>query len=181
MGTSPASSEIQKRVRETIAHCTNAINIKDDILIYGKNDEHDQQLIKVLETLYQHGLTLRKEKCSLGKSEVKWFGNIYSNKGMSPDPEKCTTIKNWPEPTSCAEIKSFLQTVQFNSKFLHGRPGEKSYPELTQPLRMMTKKNSRFIWEQEQKDAVFIQSPCECLAVTLYPPKVYPPPYCLHE
>ena len=42
MGTSPASSEIQKRVTETIKYCENAINIKDDILIHGKDNNHDK-------------------------------------------------------------------------------------------------------------------------------------------
>jgi len=62
MGTSPAWSEIQKGIRETIKQCENAINIKDDILIYGKDSEHDKHLIKVFETLHNNGLTLRKEK-----------------------------------------------------------------------------------------------------------------------
>jgi len=72
----------------------------------------------MFETLHNNGLTLREEKCSLSKPEVKWFRNIYSHKGMSPDPDKCITIKNWPEPTMIAEVKSFLQTAQFNAKFL---------------------------------------------------------------
>ena len=35
MGTSPASSEIQKRIREIICKCENAIHIKDDIKVYA--------------------------------------------------------------------------------------------------------------------------------------------------
>ena len=53
---------------------------------------------------------------------------------MSPDPEKCKIIQNWPQPTSCAEVKSFLQTVQFNAKFLSGKGTDLSYPKLTEPL-----------------------------------------------
>ena len=59
---------------------------------------------------------------------------------MSPDPEKCAIIKNWPAPSSCKEVKSFLevknflQTIQFNAKFLGAeKAGEKTYPELTGP------------------------------------------------
>ena len=33
-GVSPASGEAQKKIREIIKSCTNAINIKDDICIY---------------------------------------------------------------------------------------------------------------------------------------------------
>jgi len=118
MGTSPASSEIQKKIRQAISECKNAIHIKDDILVYGKGNEHDHHLQEVLKTLGKKGLTLRPDKCKLGKPQVKWFGNVYSKDGMSPDPDKCKIIKEWPEPKSIADVKSFLQTVQFNSKFL---------------------------------------------------------------
>ena len=138
-------------MREAIAKCTKAINIKDDIIIHGKDEEHDRNLEETFKALQSRNLTLRLTKCFLGKPEVKWFGNIYSSKGMSPDPEKCMVIKNWPEPKSCAEVKSFLQTVQFHSKFLQGKPGEMSYPEITKPLRELTKKGSKFKWEKEQK------------------------------
>ena len=85
---------IQKRVRETIKDCINTISIKDDILVHGKDNDHDKNLIKVLKTLSEKGLTLQKEKNSFGQPEVKWFGNIYTEKGMSPDPEKCNIIQN---------------------------------------------------------------------------------------
>ena len=129
MGTSPASSEIQKRIRELLKNCENTINIKDDILVYGKGRDHDTALTTVLKVLNDSGLTVRKEKCALGQPEVKWFSNIYNKDGMSPDPEKYRIIKDWPVPKSSAEVKSFLQTVQFNSKC--GANGERSYPELT--------------------------------------------------
>ena len=152
MGTSPASSEIQKKIREIINKCENAIHIKDDILVHGVGKHHDVCLEKVLLTLKENDITLRPTKCHLGQREVKWFGNIYSKDGMSPDPEKCAIIKNWPAPVSCKEVKSFLQTVQFNAKFLGAeKPGEKTYPELTGPLRALTKKNARFVWGDKEQ------------------------------
>ena len=153
MGTSPASSEVQKRIREIISRCTNAIHIKDDIMVYGKGKDHDLHLRNVLKTLRKYGITARPSKCDLGKSEVKWFGNVYSEQGMSPDPEKCKVIRDWPAPKSKSEVKSFLQTVQFNAKFLGGEAGEASYPELTEPLRILTKKYSRFRWGNQEEEA----------------------------
>ena len=126
MGTSPASSEIQKRIRQMIKGLTNAIHIKDDIMVHGVGKEHDVHLKAVLDALKKHGITLRPDKCHLGQPEVKWFCQIYSKDGMSPDKEKCKIIKEWPAPTSNSEVKSFLQTVQFNAKFMGGEPGRKS-------------------------------------------------------
>ena len=84
-------------------------------------------------------------------SKMVW--SHYSKEGMSTDPEKCRVIKDWPAPKSNAEVKSFLQAVQFNAKFLGGEPGEISYPELTEPLRALTKKYARFRWGNKEDSA----------------------------
>ena len=72
----------------------------------------------MLERFREAGLTLRREKCHLGKPEVRWFGMIFSKEGMSPDPEKTAIIRNWPAPLTVRDVKSFLQTVQFNAAYL---------------------------------------------------------------
>ena len=46
------------------------------------------------------------------------------------------------------EVKSFLQTLQFNSIYLAAEGGEKSYPKLTEPLRKVTRRGARFTWTQ---------------------------------
>ena len=88
MGTSPASSEIQKKIRQMVSKCKNAIHIKDDILVHGHGKAHDNYLEDVLKVLGNNGVTLRLAKCHLGQAKVKWFGNIYSKEGMSPDLDK---------------------------------------------------------------------------------------------
>ena len=151
MGTSPASSEIQKRIRETIKDCPNTVHIKDDIVIHGTRGNHDGFLRNTLRTLQEKGITLRPEKCKLRKSEIKWFGYIFSEAGMSTDPDKCRVLKEWVRPESGKEVKSFLQTVQFNAKFLGGTDDQDSYPALTEPLRNLTKKNATFVWGTAQQ------------------------------
>ena len=64
---------------------------------------------------------------------------IYSKEGMTADPEKVKLIRDWPAPRTVKEVKSFLQTVQFNAIYLAAEEaGEMNYPELTAPLRMLT-------------------------------------------
>ena len=101
-------------------------------MVYGDAETHDQRLRAVLEKFREAGLTLRKEKCQLSQTEVEWFGMIYSEHGMSEDPEKTAVIRNWPAPKTVREVKSFLQTCQFNSVYMAAEePGEMNYPELT--------------------------------------------------
>ena len=61
------------------------------------------------------GLTLRKEKCHLGQREFIWFGMVFSEEGITADPEKA---KVWPSPTTVRDVKSFCQTVQFNLVYM---------------------------------------------------------------
>ena len=69
---------------------------------------------------------------------------------MSPDPEKSVVIWNWPPPKCNAEVKRFLQTVQLNSKFMGGGPGELSHPELTEPLKNRQRRMQDLYGEKER-------------------------------
>ena len=152
MGNSPASSECHRRVRAVLAGLDGVAQIKDDVLVYGKGKQHDERLKATLGRFLEAGLTLRREKCHLGQQEVKWFGNIFSQEGMSPDPDKVKLIKGWPRPTTVSEVKSFLQTVQFNAVYLAAQsPGEMNYPELTEPLRALTRAGRKFTWTKENQ------------------------------
>ena len=67
-------------------------------------EEHDKRLKALLERLQQFNITLRREKCEFGVDRVKWFGYIYSERGMEVA---------WEAPKDKKEVKSFLQTVAF--------------------------------------------------------------------
>ena len=126
--------------------------IKDDLVVHGHGKEHDDRLEKVLQRLQEYGMTLRRGKCQFGVTEVKWFGQVYSKQGMSPDPEKVKLIKEWQAPASKTEVKSFLQTCQFSQPFM--RPAEgRTYSDVTAPLRRLTVKSVRFLWDQKCQDS----------------------------
>ena len=77
-----------------------------------------------------------------------WFGHVFSAAGMSPDPAKIQHIQEWPVPQSKSEVKSFLQTVQFCACYM--KPGKnKTYADVTAPLRKLTNKSVRFAWSKE--------------------------------
>ena len=153
MGTAPASSECHERIRIILEGLEGVTQIKDDLVVHGKGQVHDDRLEKVLKRLMEYGMTLRKEKCQFGvEEEVTWFGMVFSKQSMSPDPEKVEIIKDWPVPEDKAAVKSFLQTCQFSQEFM--RPGSKrSYSDVTLPLRRLTAMNLRFNWTAECQEA----------------------------
>ena len=147
MGNSPASSEAHRRIKMVLEGCEGCVQIKDDVLVYGDGETHDRRLRAVLERFRAAGLTLRKEKCKLAQTQVVWFGMVYTKHGMSEDPEKTAAIRNWPAPKTMRDVKSFLQTCQFNSVYMTAEePGEMNYSELTAPLRDLTKRKTKFVW-----------------------------------
>ena len=152
MGNSPASSEAHRRVRKVIQGCKGVIQIKDDVLVHGVGAAHDQNLEEVLQRFDEAGLTFRREKCQFGVPEVKWFGMIFSEAGMEADPEKTRLIREWPAPKTVKDVKSFLQTVQFNAVYMAAEEGEKNYAELTAPLRALTKQKVKFTWTKEHNE-----------------------------
>ena len=152
MGVSSASSECHERMRKIVEGLEGVQQIKDDIVVHGAGVEHDRRLEKLLKRLQEYNLTLRKRKCQFGVSQVRWFGNIYSEQGMSPDPDKVKMIKAWPRPEDKAGVKSFLQTVQFCQVFM--RPGDgRTYSDVTKPLRCLTAKNVQFKWNKKCEES----------------------------
>ena len=56
-------------------------------------------------------------------------------------------------PKTVKEVKSFLQTVQFNRVYMAAEtPEEMSYSELTAPLRALTKKKTKFSWTADLEE-----------------------------
>lgn len=91
----------------------------DDLLIASKNvEEHLKHMRIVFDRLREYGLVINVVKCQFGESVVKFLGHLISADGISPLPEKVTSISNYPEPKMVCELKRFLATVNFYRRFL---------------------------------------------------------------
>ena len=67
-GTNSASEVFQSIISEQIRDISGAINISDDIIVFGKTrPEHDQALHAVLQHFANSGLTISPEKSELHK------------------------------------------------------------------------------------------------------------------
>lgn len=67
---------------------SNAKNISDDIIVYGKTQqEHDEALGATMKALEQNGLTVNKVKCEFNRNRIAFFGIVFSKEGISADPK----------------------------------------------------------------------------------------------
>ena len=81
----------------------------DDILVYSKNEEeHEQQLRIVLQTLREKQLYAKLNKCDFWLKEVFFLGHIVSVEGIQVDPAKIEAIVNWKPPQNVIEVRSFM-------------------------------------------------------------------------
>ena len=117
-------------------------SIIDDMLVWGSsNEEHDRNLVNVLERSREIGIKWNAEKCVIGATSVSYFGHVLSNKGVQPDPKKIAAIQDMEPPKDKQELEMLLGMVNYLAKFAP------NLAEVTEPLRMLLKKDSEFLWD----------------------------------
>ena len=148
-GISSASEIFQNAIRQCLVGIPGVVNISDDILLHAQTQtEHDERLNTLMHRLQDNGLTLNKDKCEFNKRRIEFFGLIFSEDGVSPDPQKVEALKNATPPQTASEISSLLGMAQYSSRFIP------NLATITQPLRELTRKGVKFQWTQERDTAL---------------------------
>ncbi|KAF8047205.1 hypothetical protein N665_3149s0002 [Sinapis alba] len=116
----------------------------DDILVYSKTKEdHERHLWAVLGRLREHKLFAKLSKSSLWQKSIGFLGHIVSADGVSVDQEKIKCIREWPQPKSATEIRSFLGLAGYYRKFIKG------FSSIAQPMTKLTGKDVKFAWSED--------------------------------
>ena len=160
-GAKMSQDVFQLRMDAILEQCPGVIGIHDDMVIFGVDQEdHDANLINLLNVCQKEGLVLNSKKLELRRERVTFFGAEYSAQGMHPDPKKVQGITEMTAPTDKQQLQSFLGMVNYMGTFI---------PNLshhTEPLRAMLKKDNVFHWEDQQTrsfqlrmDAILEQCP----------------------
>ena len=93
----------------------------DDILVYSRDEqEHEQHLKIVLQTLRKKKLYAKLRKCDFWLKEVSFLAYIMSTEGIRVDPTKIGAVVNWKPPQSVTEVRSFLGLVGYYRRFVKG-------------------------------------------------------------
>ncbi|KAJ9544641.1 LOW QUALITY PROTEIN: hypothetical protein OSB04_024348 [Centaurea solstitialis] len=131
----------------------------DDILIYSQSkEEHEQHLKVVLELLRDQKLYAKFSKCEFWIREVHFLGHVVREEGILVDPAKIEAIAKWEAPKTPTEIRQFLGLAGY-------------YTRIAQPLAMLTQKDKKFDWGQQQEDAFQLLKQKLCNAPVLALPQ----------
>ena len=123
--------------------CPGVISIHDDIVVYGvSNEDHDVNLINLLNVVQVEGLVLNSKKLELKCPRVSFFGAEYSADGMHPCPKKIQGITEMTPPIDKQQLASFIGMVTYMGNFV---------PHLshhTETLQAMLKQDVVFAWDE---------------------------------
>jgi len=146
----PASFQryINNALREHLDNC--ASPYMDDTLIYGSGtqEEHEEDVKRVLDALAAAGLYLDIGKCEFSVKSTRYLGFIVeAGRGIRMDPEKLRAIREWEAPKTIRGVRSFLGFANFYRQFI------RNYSQIASPLTSLTGKGSVFKWGKSEEAA----------------------------
>jgi len=121
----------------------------DDIVVHGATaTRHNERLHSVFRVMAKHHLTLTGKKCVFAAPAIEFVGFRLSADGMYPLHSNTAVIHRVPEPTSAAQVASFLGMTAYYLCFLP------QYSSTTTPLRKQLKQDEPWLWMPACSDAV---------------------------
>lgn len=154
-GISCAPEIFQKIMEQVLSGLDGCLNFSDDIIVFGPTkDIHDSRLKLTLNRLKQNNVTLNREKCVFGADSIKFIGHTLSASGIKPIHDKIEAVHNFREPTTSEEVRSFLGLVNYVNRFIP------NLATISEPLRQLTKKGTKFEWGQKQRNAFMELKKC---------------------
>ena len=148
-GISCASEVAQKMVEKHFGDISGALPIFDDIIIGGRDEqEHDLILRKVLTRARERNIKFNRDKIQFRVNKVKYMGEVVSELGFSPDPDKISAIHNMPTPSSKQDLQRLLGMINYLAKYIP------NMSELTAPLRSLLKSDVPWTWFPEHDTAL---------------------------
>ncbi|GJY73455.1 putative reverse transcriptase domain-containing protein, partial [Tanacetum coccineum] len=113
----------------------------------ASKEEHEVHLKLILELLEKEKLFGKFLKCKFWLQEVHFLGHVVNSEGIHVDPSKIEAVKNWKPPKSPTEIRSFLGLAGYYRRFIA------NFSKIAKPLTLLTQKNKKFKWGDQQENA----------------------------
>jgi len=120
----------------------------NDILVATDTEEgHDKLVEEVLKRLEENNLFVKPEKCKWKVREVEFLEVMIGPKGVEMQRKKVKGVLNWPAPRNIKEVQTFLGLANYYRRFI------KDFAKIAAPLHMLVRKEQKWKWKKEQKEA----------------------------
>jgi hypothetical protein len=120
----------------------------DDILVYSKiEEEHEEHLRIVVQTLRKQKLYAKFDKCDFYQKKIQYLGHVISIESIAVDPEKIRAIMEWLVPKDVEHIRSFMGITGYYCIFIEG------FSKIAYPIKSLQKKGTRFNWSPKCQES----------------------------
>lgn len=91
----------------------------DDILITSDSfTKHEAKLREVFTRLQEQGVTLKREKCHLFRTGVKFLGYMVTRRGVEMTQDRTEAITKMIPPKTVSEARSFVGMANYFRRFI---------------------------------------------------------------
>ena len=147
-GLAQAPANFQRLINEILSGFNFAFGYLDDILVFSPDiTTHLQHLRLLFTRLREANLKLKEIKCNFLKRHIQYLRHIMSGEGITPLPEKLSSIQKMLPPKSPREIKQFLGLIDYYRMFVP------RFSDLARLLNALTRKNTEFEWTQKCQES----------------------------
>ena len=117
----------------------------DDVCIATDSwEEHLILLEKIFQLVIKANLKLKATKCIFGAKQVTFLGHEISANGIKQEQSKLNALSSLPTPKDANEVRRVLGLFSYYRKFVP------KFAIIAEPLTRLTRKNVKFVWQQEQ-------------------------------
>ncbi|KAH9398026.1 hypothetical protein TYRP_019400 [Tyrophagus putrescentiae] len=117
----------------------------DDVLVFSEDPaQHAGHVRQVLKRIRKAGLTMNKEKCLFGVTEIEFLGFKIKDGQKAPNDEKTRLLADFPVPETTSVLKGFLGLGNFFRDLIP------NFAQLAEPLFKASNENKKKLaWTDE--------------------------------
>lgn len=119
----------------------------DDVIIFSENEnDHVNHIAWVLGKLYEANMRVSREKSHFFKESVEYLGFVVSRGGLTTSPDKVNAIRNYEQPKTLFNVRSFLGLASYYRCFI------RDFASIAKPLTDILKgENGKVSAHQSKK------------------------------
>ena len=117
MGTVVAQDIFQSKLDAIFIGMEGVTGIADMIIAGKDKMEHDRNFLAFMEKCMENNLTLNSEKIQFKQKQVSFYGHVWSDQGISPDPKKIQALKQMEFPPDKETMRSFLGKINYLNRY----------------------------------------------------------------
>lgn len=116
----------------------------DDLIIVSEDfATHLSVLVRLAQEFKKANLTLNVAKSKFCVTEVNYLGYIIGKGGIKTDPEKISSIINWPLPKNIKQVRGFLGLAGWYRRFIA------NFSTIVCPITELLSGKRKFSWTSE--------------------------------